>query len=366
MRHARLAFTLVELLVVIAVIGILVALLLPAVQAAREAARRAQCVNNLKQIGLGLHNYHATYNAFPLTTTGAEAYGSQCGSGFYSWLAMLLPFVEQSTLHDAIDFRQPMMDSCNQMSSSDYQSLSISGVHLNARAAATVVPLYLCPSDFYRMTPVMGTANPAPGNYAANIGWPRQCTGLNGQAAPLSKINGALGTLNPKHPDPWQEGRVTLASFTDGLSNTVAVAERLVSSAVVYQDMAGTPVGLHSFCGGGGATRSLARWESFCYGVTYPDPAFSITLGRAWISGWTLVGNTYMHVMPVNQRHCHIYGGEDNGMNIVTPGSRHPGGVNVVMSDGAVTFVSETVDQVVWWSAGSRNGGEPAAGGPGM
>ena len=163
MRRDRLAFTLVELLVVIAVIGILVALLLPAVQAAREAARRTQCVNNLKQIGLGLHNYHTTFNVFPPTTTGAEAHGGQCGSGFYSWLALLLPFVEQSTLHDAIDFRRPMMDTCSQMSSSDYQALTISAAHPNARAAATIVPLFLCPSDFYRMTPVMGTANPARG-----------------------------------------------------------------------------------------------------------------------------------------------------------------------------------------------------------
>ena len=90
---------------------------------------------------------------------------------------------------------------------------------------------------------------------------------------------------------------------------------------------------------------------------------FSKTLGRAWISGWTLVGNTYMHVMPINNRHCHIYGGEDDGTNLVTPGSHHPGGVNALLSDGAVTFVSESIDQVIWWSVGSRNGGETVASG---
>ena len=169
--------------------------------------------------------------------------------------------------------------------------------------------------------------------------------------------------INPKRPDAWQDGRVVFASFTDGLSNTVAVSERLISSAVSYQDMAGTPVALHSFCGGGGAIRSLPRWERFCDSVTDPDPMFSKTLGRAWISRWTLVGNTYMHVMPINRRHCHIYGGEDDGTNLVTPGSRHPGGVNALLSDGAVTFVSGSIDQVVWWSVGSRNGGEPVASG---
>jgi prepilin-type processing-associated H-X9-DG protein len=209
------------------------------------------------------------------------------------------------------------------------------------------------------MTPVMGTAEPAPGNYSANIGWPRQCTGIDGQRPPLTKLNGALGVINPKSPDPWQNGRVAFASFKDGLSNTVAVSERLISGAVTYQDMAGTPVALHSFCGGGGASRSLPRWERFCNAVTYPDPLFSRTLGRAWISGWTLVGNTYMHVMPINKRHCHIYGGEDDGTNLVTPGSHHPGGVNVLLGDGAVTFINDSIDQVIWWQVGSRDGGEP-------
>ena len=198
MRRSRSAFTLVELLVVIAVIGILVALLLPAVQAAREAARRLQCVNHLKQIGLGLHNYHSTFNVLPMSTTGAESYGSQGGSGFYSWLALLLPFVEQSPLYDSIDFRQPMMDTYDQVWSSDYQVLTISASHPNAGAAATTVPLFLCPSDTFNMTPVLGTANPAPGNYAANIGWPRQCTGIDGHSSPLTRLNGATWRDQPQ------------------------------------------------------------------------------------------------------------------------------------------------------------------------
>jgi prepilin-type processing-associated H-X9-DG protein len=96
----------------------------------------------------------------------------------------------------------------------------------------------------------------------------------------------------------------------------------------------------------------------YCSGVSYPDPTFSLPLGRAWISGWSFVGNTYMHVMPINSRHCHIYGGEHNGNNMITPGSRHPNGANVAMADGSVHFFSETIEPRVWWSLGSRNGGE--------
>ena len=164
-------FTLVELLVVIAIIGILIALLLPAVQAAREAARRTQCLNNLKQIGIALHEYHDTHQVFPISTTGSLMQNGQCGSGFYSWLAMILPFVEQGNLYNSINFNIGMMDTCSFNSSSDYQVLTISANHPNAQAAATPIPGYLCPSDVFEQTPVMGTAYPAPGSYAGNVGW---------------------------------------------------------------------------------------------------------------------------------------------------------------------------------------------------
>lgn len=355
----RRAFTLVELLVVIAIIGVLVALLLPAIQAAREAARRTQCANNLKQIGIALHNYHSAHNVFPTQTTGAPPTSTGCGSGFYSWMVPLLPFLEQKPLHDSIDLKTGIMDQCNLPSPADYRGLTISADHRNAKAAATVVPGFLCPSDSYEQTSVLGSANPAPGNYAGNVGWVQGTTGVDGASQPIERSNGFFGLENPYQHDEWQEPRVSVRHFTDGLSHTAAVSERRILSATRLADLASVPESLHSFCGGStGNIRSLPDWKTYCGSVTLPDPAYTLPIGRAWISGWTFVANTYMHVMPIGQRNCHLYGGEDDGTNIVTPNSQHVGGVHVLMGDGRVEFTAEAIDIVVWWSMGSRDGGE--------
>ncbi len=352
-RHG---FTLIELLVVITIIGVLIALLLPAVQSAREAARRLQCANNLKQIGLALHNYHTRHNVFPPNIVGAAS----SGSGFYSWLALILPDMEQMNLDNSINFNVSMMDTSGQTSSSDYEGLMISSTHVNAKAAATTVATYLCPSMDFRRNEVMGTAYPAPGSYAANLGWPRGSKGISGELTPLEHHNGFMGVINPNPngADTWQRGSVSVADITDGLSNTAAVAERLITSATNYADLGGVPESLRSYCGGSGVELSLPKYCKYCNSVAFPDPAYSIYQGRAWISGWVLVANTYMQVMPINHRNCHVHGGEDDGNNIVTPSSDHPGGINVLMGDGAVHFIQESIDMKTWWGLGSRNGGE--------
>jgi len=355
----RKAFTLVELLVVIAIMGLLVALLLPAVQAARESARRVQCTNNLKQIGVALHNFHSAHKAFPTQTTGSPSIGGKCGAGFYSWMVPLLPHLEEHAVYGLIDQNVGMMDKCDFSTSGEYRELTISSDHPNAAAASTVIASFLCPSDSYESTGVLGSANPAPGNYAANAGWVIGTTGLDGHRPALNHSNGFVGLVNPRRRESFQRDGIGAKNFTDGLAHTAAVAERLITSAKTFADLGTVSQSLHSYCGGSdGVARSLPKWETYCGSVDFPDIRYSDPHGRAWISGWTLAANTYMHVMPINKRNCHVYGGEDDGTNIVTPSSHHVHGVNVLMADGHVVFIEENIEMRIWWSMGSRDGDE--------
>ena len=358
-------FTLVELLVVIAIIGVLIGLLLPAVQAAREAARRMQCANNLKQLALAVHNYESAHRTFPITTTGPSRLAPKLGNGFYSWLAMVLPQLEQAPLFGSINFDEAMVDSKTFSASSDYTKLTIASSHPNAVAASTSIATYLCPSDSVLQTSTLGSGRPAPGSYAGNIGWVRGTTGITGTDTAMSLSNGAMPFYNPAQPNVWQVPKMRFANFTDGTSSTAIIAERLINNAEGIAGPFGTlmegqlspPV--MSYCGATGATsRSLGQWVNYCKGVSVPDPTYSLPHGRSWISGWTLASNLYMHVMPINERNCHLYGGEDNGANIVTASSRHKGGAQTAFTDGHVHFFSQTTDLTVWWSIGSRNGGE--------
>lgn len=353
-------FTLVELLVVIAIIGVLVGLLLPAVQAARESARRMSCSNNSKQISLAVLNYESANRRFPANYFGPSISAPPNGHGFYSWLVPILPFMEQQPLYDSILLSGPMCDPASFGSSSAYKHNVISSSHPNALAASTIVPSFLCPSDTVTRTLAMGSSSPAPGNYAANIGWVRGTTGPNGTMPGLSQSNGAIPIVNVSRPSGWYKTEMRTGDFTDGMSTTVMLSERLInnSQAITF----GFPATTLSFCAGSlSATRPLSGWVNYCIDVTDPDPVYSTPHGKAWISGWSLAGNTYMHVLPINSRNCHIYGGEENGNNLVTPSSRHTGGVMCAYADGHVSFTNANINMNVWWSVGSRNGGEVAS-----
>jgi prepilin-type N-terminal cleavage/methylation domain-containing protein len=164
----RSGFTLVELLVVIAIVGALVGLLLPAVQSAREAARRTQCVNNLRQIGLAIVNHHDARLRLPVHSTGAVTAGGRSGPGLTSLLVGILPYAEETALAQSIDPAVGMADS----PAGDYgpgaAGMRISASHRNAKAAATVVPTFLCPADTWSWQPgheaLLGSARPAPGS----------------------------------------------------------------------------------------------------------------------------------------------------------------------------------------------------------
>ncbi len=363
-RGFTLGFTLVELLVVIAIIGLLVALLLPAVQAAREAARRMQCSNRMRQLGLAIHNYEAAFKTFPPTITGFGVPGNpRGGGGLYSWLAMILPHVEQTSVYTSIDFSVPMSNAISG-ASPNYYKLDIPTDHTNARAASTLISTFLCPSDPWVQTNFVGTSSPAPGSYAGNVGWIRRTTGILGSDAELQQSNGAMPIVNPADTDRiWYIPKLSYRDLTDGSSNTAMISERLINSLVPVSGPFGSfmpngPTSVMSYCGGGGASRSLPAWVNYCKGVSTPDPAYSAPHGKAWISGLTIASNLYMHVLPPNQRNCHIYGGESNGNNMVTPSSMHTGGVHSTAADGHTLFISQSIEPRVWWSLGSRNGGE--------
>jgi prepilin-type N-terminal cleavage/methylation domain-containing protein/prepilin-type processing-associated H-X9-DG protein len=197
MRHRRAAFTLIELLVVIAIIGILLSLLLPAVQKVREAAARVQCMNNLKQIGLALHNYHGTHKHFPPGYTAAGPYvdGASDTAPGWGWAAFLLPELEQQNLYARINFSLPVQ---------------------NSPAIQAYVPVLLCPSDTPPDSPfpitdgsLMTLALAAPSSYAATVG-----SDASDCADPTG--NGVF----------YRNSATRLTDITDGASNTVLVGER--------------------------------------------------------------------------------------------------------------------------------------------
>jgi len=362
-RMRRAGFTLVELLVVIAIIGVLVGLLLPAVQAAREAARRMQCSNNLKQLGIAVQVYESAFKTFPPTISGSGVPGNPRGGGMFSWLAMILPQIEQGPLFQTVNFSAPMT-SVMGASIPNYLVLNIRADHVNARAASARIATYLCPSDPWVQTEYAGTAAPAPGSYAGNLGWIRQTTGINGEDQPLARTNGAMPIMNPADTNQlWYKPTMSFRDFTDGASNTALVSERVINSLVPVQSGFGSfmpagPQSVMSYCGGASAVRTLPAWVSYCKGVSAADPAYSAPHGKAWISGLTIAGNTYMHVLPPNQRNCHVYGGEPNGNNMVTASSMHGSGVHLTAADGSVHFVSLSIEPRIWWALGSRNGAE--------
>ncbi|MCA9241325.1 MAG: DUF1559 domain-containing protein [Planctomycetales bacterium] len=352
----RSGFTLVELLVVIAVISVLIALLLPAVQSAREAARRTQCKNNLKQMGLALLGHHDAYGYFPVNQTASGAgSGGECAAGFYSWHARVLPFLEQSAVYDSIDFSANMSDACG-------SGAPISAQHPNATAAAMVVQTFLCPSDGVTggNHVVMGDANPASDNYAANAGWPVMASGLEGERPTPGTYNGLISLTNPGQRAAWHDrGPVRIRTVTDGLSQTAAVAERLIQTASSLSEVETSDPRLQSFHVTSSAPRTLPQMAAAgTPGATHADARESAFLGRAWISGWSPTGPTYMHLMPPNTNNVHFTAADENGNVAVTPSSNHPGGVNVLMGDGHAHFVNDDVDPVTWWAIGSRNGGE--------
>jgi prepilin-type N-terminal cleavage/methylation domain-containing protein len=318
-RHR--GFTIIELLVVIAIIGVLIALLMPAVMSAREAARRIQCTNNMKQIGLALHGYTDVNKSLPMQGT------FRVGSTFtgYSAQARILPYLEQSNLYTAVNFDV--------------------GFAAQPDVCRMRVAVYRCPSDLMDRTRPDAGVEFYPTNYGVSIGtWVTydQQTGQGG--------DGPFGV------NQWND----FASISDGLSNTVAVGE--VKSFVPALLDGGQPEAPFT-------PPPDTPAQVVAYGGTF-DPDYCHT---QWVSGRTLQ-SAMTTTFPPNTKVTYATGGREydvdwtnarfgpgtprQGYRVVTARSYHPGGVNVLMLNGPVRFVKSSISQETWRSLGTRSGGE--------
>lgn len=354
-KPVRRGFTLVELLVVIAIIGILAGLLLPAVQQMRESARRTECTNNIRQISLAVASYEAGFHRFPVNEVGPPptTFAPANQSGYLSWLVPILPHIEGNNVHKLIDQR---------INNGDGTGFMISATHANAEAASTVIGTFLCPSDTPSFDSViaMGTSNPAPDNYAGNAGWPSYATGYNGERNTPGEFNGVIALVHPSDDIAWHSNSrgVRRKQITDGTSHTALVAERIIQNGNNPASIREYDQRLESFHITENAG-TLAQLDDRCNPTqTHSDVINSGYVGRSWISGYALTAPTYMHLKTPNTWMGHFSSSDNDGDFMATPSSRHPGGVNVAMTDGSVRFVSDQIDRQVWWSAGSRNGGE--------
>lgn len=332
--RVRLAFTLIELLVVIGIIALLMALLLPAVQMAREAARRTQCRNNFKQIGLALHGYHDVHRVFPYRQGGPEK-GGERWSGFVS----LLPQLEQPALFDA--FQAAIADPALTDIRPWYEWESNGVV-----ATAVVIPTLQCPSDIQD--------GPYEGQAGSNYSF---VAGDHWSSVLSDRPRGVFGFGSS----------IRLAEIADGTSQTILLSEVVHPAGDrLLGDVARTvPLAWPQNC------PDLTGWNGQQYAGSQYMTWFDAKMGYRWADG----GATFTAVttiLPPNGPSC-IENDSDWGEGILTPASRHSGGVHALLGDGSVRFVSENIDAGdpmaapvesgrspygVWGSLGTRTGGE--------
>jgi len=338
-KKGRPAFTLIELLVVIAIIAILIALLLPAVQQAREAARRSQCKNNLKQIGLAMHNYHDVHGCFPVSIGWNHPRGERFGA--FSDKVMYLPFID----------REPE----SKLTNDNQRPYEPTGWHGNENIAAQggTIPTFNCPSV---VEPARDGRTSH--SYAINNGviWGRASSrGLTmGGSKPngIACYTGGLWDIENNTP-------VTVARVSDGTSNTAMYAEFLPLKPRDRGTSTRRTTQPHGWVGDANMTPGQLR--DACLAATNIENARAPIRGSAWAWSWIACGSAYSHTMLPNEKPCLDYNGTGDwfGDTLYGASSDHPGGVQVTNADGSVRFVSQNVEMDNWHAYGTRANGEP-------
>ncbi|RCS44795.1 DUF1559 domain-containing protein [Bremerella cremea] len=316
-RRARHGFTLVELLVVIAIIGVLIALLLPAVQQAREAARRMQCGNHLKQVGLAIHNYHDTHKVFPTASPVGHHWGQVHDSHKGSQYVKLLPFIEQSALYQSCNFKG--------------DTVAVSVTATGEKVSSVVIPTIICPSDDHPGYWKDGAAHNG-GSNGENRALSNYSFSMGSQAnSPCGTHNNFFGNGPDVRADTMDPNRISgvfghwawaarMRDITDGLTNTIAVGEIRPKCAAHTRD------------------------------------------------GWMGINSLYTGTgIAINYNTCEGEPGTGSGCNQhsgqwgASQGfkSRHPGGAQFVLCDASVQFLTETINMETYQGLGDRRDGRP-------
>jgi prepilin-type N-terminal cleavage/methylation domain-containing protein/prepilin-type processing-associated H-X9-DG protein len=379
----RRGFTLIELLVVIAIIAVLIALLLPAVQSAREAARRAQCTNNLKQIGLALHNYHQSVGSFPQGRSQSASAPGFTG-GYANWgewgaQAMMLPYMEQNPIYNAINF--------------SYCAGWGTGAFVNASSFTRLIASYMCPSDTQvglGGAPTIATATitswgstaypPNINSYRGSIGTTTSVWGWatgysNCQPDPFNLIGGSAACV------PFSTGVFTyyatngIQNITDGTSNTIAFAESLVgdNQNVTATHRNNAVTGVTSLTNNPAivADASAISYQGtlipalqICSTAYQQNTNISGSTGNRW--GWGAVSISLFQTIvtpnsktyPWNSCKSTCPGCGPDNANFSNTQSNHPGGVNCLLADGSVKFIKDSVNPQTWMALGTKANGE--------
>lgn len=300
-RSLHRGFTLIELLVVIAIIAILIALLLPAVQQAREAARRSTCKNNLKQMGLALHNYHETHNIFPNDVWTYDPGGAGAAPRNYTWITLILPFLEQAPLYNQINFSTPMLG----------QSGPAGPIQ------ATKIPVLHCPSD--QDHDPSARDGFATTNYAGSQGfdwWRRP-----------NQVHTGVFTLQSK---------VRIRDITDGTTTTIAVGEVAQNG----HTGGGRTCGAGRLRDGGGEAVYRMAFIAHTHLTVMNASGYSLLLPDGTSAG---EGGEFYKTAPYSWGPVYIAAHCLNS-DWPGPGSVHQGGAHFMMCDGSVRFVSENID----------------------